>query len=237
MYSRKLARQGIAARRETPIVDLFEAWTTVVRARDMDAHMARNGQADANAKLLAWMLGAIPPSPGGRILMPGAGTGQFLDRIETAALEPWDWIFTDVNTEFLDFMHSRLRRHRGVSAAICIDDAEAPNTEGPLCAVLTALLLEHVDWKKALAAWAALSPGWIGIVIERDDATGERRPTPRPLRSTIARFEEVARPHLVPERELADELARLGYLPHARREEPVPDARAMVALLHRREAA
>jgi hypothetical protein len=57
---------------------LREAWQGHITAEDYDAHMARVGQAQANARIVGlfvehWL---TPPS---RVLVVGAGTGQLLD--------------------------------------------------------------------------------------------------------------------------------------------------------------
>jgi hypothetical protein len=212
-------------------VDLREVWTSVVQPSDIDHHMADNGQAEANAQLLAEMVARLGLAPGARVLMPGAGTGQFLDYAPPAALAVPHWLFTDLNPAFLARLEARLSAQPTLSGDVSVDDAECPTIRGPLAAVVAVLLLEHVVWRRAVAAWAALGPQWIGCIIQRNDRDPRILSPGRQLTPSMERFRELAHPALVPETELSVALGHHGYGRVWRAERVVPDAKAMVALL------
>ena len=212
-------------------MELREVWTSVVQADDIDRHMADNGQAPANAELLAHLVGRLRLEPGTRVLMPGAGTGQFLDYAPASTFSTAHWLFTDLNPAFLTRLKARLRALPSVSAEVAVDDAECPTTGGPLAAVLAILLLEHVAWRRAVIAWAALGPRWIGCIIQRNDGDPRMLSPARRLTPSMERFRELTQPRLVIEAELTTELKQHGYQPVWRQEQAVPDAKAMVALL------
>jgi len=215
-------------------MELREAWTSVVAAADLDRHMADNGQAAANAGLLDRLLTAMELPAGAQVLMPGAGTGQFLDYTSPGSRR-LGWVFTDLNPTFLTLLQDRLRRHPALDAEVRPDDAERPTVPGPFEAVVAVLLLEHIDWQGAIAAWTRLAPRWIALIIQRNEAEAMLLTARRVLTPTMARFREVARPHLIPEAALTAELARRGYPSHWRMEQPVPDDKTMIALLYRAE--
>jgi hypothetical protein len=216
------------------MVDLRQVWTSVVQAADLDQHMAANGQAPVNACLLLRMLAHLTLPPGARILVPGAGTGQLLDYVDPEELIPFSWLFTDINPEFLTVLTRRLQRCPGVTHVAMVDDAENPQVPGPIEAVLAVLVLEHVNWHRALAAWTERGVSRIGCIIQRNEADSRMLAPGRPLTPSMERFRELARPELVPEEALTTELAGRGYELHWRAEQAVPDSKAMIALLHRR---
>ncbi len=168
--------------------DLRRAWISVVRASELDRHMAGNGQAQANARILGEMLAAMALPPGARILMPGAGTGQFLDYMDISLLRPLQVVFTDINAEFLKVLEKRLKRSGDLRARVEVDDCEQPAVHGPFEAMLTALLLEHVDWPKAVEAFAALQPRFLAFVIQRNEGDPNMVATSRKLAPSIEAF-------------------------------------------------
>jgi hypothetical protein len=214
-------------------VDLREIWTSVVQAQDIDRHMADNGQAPANAHLLADMIRCLPLGPSDRVLMPGAGTGQFLDAAPAGTFSSGRWVFTDLNPAFLARLVERLGTHPVCLAEVAVDDAECPTVVPPLAAVLAVLLLEHIAWRRAIAAWCALGPDWIGCIIQRNDGDARMLSPGRPLTPSMQRFRELAHPQLVAEADLTAALGQHGYTPVWREERAVPDAKVMVGKLFR----
>lgn len=212
-------------------MDLREVWTSVVQADDIDRHMADNGQAAANAQLLAHMIGRLRLAPGARVLMPGAGTGQFLDYAPAGTFFTATWLFTDINPAFLARLEERLRAQPAFASEVAVDDAECPGITGPVAAVLAVLLLEHVAWQRAITAWTALGPQWIGCIIQRNDGDARMVSPGRRLTPSMERFRELAQPRLVGEAEMTAALRQQGYKPIWREERLVPDAKAMVAVL------
>jgi protein-L-isoaspartate O-methyltransferase len=205
---------------------------SVVQASELDHHMAGNSQAQANARILGEMLAAMALPPGARILMPGAGTGQILDYMDISLLRPLQVVFTDINAEFLKVLEDRLKRSGDLLARVEVDDCEQSVVHGPFDAILTALLLEHVDWPKAVEAFAALGARWLAFVIQRNEGYPNMVATSRKLAPSIEAFAATAHPHLVPEADLTAHLYRHGYDLRRRFEQSVPDDKTMVGLMY-----
>jgi hypothetical protein len=215
-------------------MDLRDAWTTVVEPDDLDRHMASNGQAAVNAELVLQMLDEMRLDSDSRILMPGAGTGQILDYVPVPRFEPFRWVFTDISHRFLDVLRDRLSRNATLRVDARHDDGVNPQVAGPFDAIVAVLVLEHLDWRAAIANWAALGPRFIGLVIQRND-TSAAMLAPRPgLAPSIERFRQVAQPQLVPEADLTAELGRAGFTQQWRLAHAVPDSKTMVALLYKK---
>ena len=101
---------------------------------------------------------------------------------------------------------------------------------------MAVLLLEHVEWRLVVAAWARLAPAWIGLVIQRNEAEASVLSAHRVLTPSMSRFRAEAHPQLIPEDDLTAALASRGYAVHWRVEEAVPDAKFMIALLYHSKA-
>jgi hypothetical protein len=210
---------------------LRRGWTEIVEGDDLDAHMAENGQARANAELLDTLLRDATLAPGGRIAFVGAGTGQLLDFMDVASLAGRPLVFTDINERFLKRIRERLRRHPEIGEATVIhDDVEATRLASPIYAVVIVLVLEHVEWRCALTALCATDPVWLLIVIQRNDATAPVVTMERKLRPSIRAFAEAARPQLVDERELTGWLSDAGFSLAIHLERRVEDAKTMIGL-------
>src|SRR5581483_3615065 len=65
---------------------LRRAWTTIVIPDDYEQHMASIGQAQAAARLTTQIIAWAQLTPGSRITVAGAGTGQMLDHLDAAGL-------------------------------------------------------------------------------------------------------------------------------------------------------
>jgi hypothetical protein len=214
--------------------NLRKAWTEVVTGADLDRHLAEVGQAEANAGLLVAMLSESSLPPDADLLLAGVGTGQLLDYAGARALAPYRLTCTDINERFLAELEDRLRKAPELRATVRIDDIEATALRGPYDAVAAILLLEHIEWRKGVAALARLDPGWMYLVIQRNEAAPEALTAHRDLAPSIRAFGAMARPTLVPESELTAFLAEAGYAIHRRYERPVRDEKTMVGLLARR---
>ncbi len=203
---------------------LRDAWRGGVKAEDYEAHMAAIGQAQANAGHLAEFAGRLA----GRVLIAGAGPGQFFDHLEPAALDGCRAVFTDINPEFL----AALRRR--CPSAICVaDDLESSSLRGPFDAACATLVLEHTEWKTVVANLIGLAPlVMIVIQVNPPDMATAVSPGRTPPGSMRA-FKEV-HPHLIDEAELCAELARLGARLVSRCDRSVADAKTMRALTFQR---
>ncbi len=214
------------------MTSLREAWKGV-EASDYDAHMARVGQAQANALLLPRLLRDHPP-PGPRLVVAGAGTGQLLDYADPAFLRPFDVTFTDISAALLARLAERLQaRAPGWSAhREVVDDVEDTRLQGPLDAIVLVLVLEHVDWRKALRSLIGLEPGRLYSIIQENppDMASAITPSREPVGSM--RVIREAGPVLVPHAELTREMDGLGYSLLATERRGVPDAKTMVGLVY-----
>ena len=203
---------------------LQAAWSTSVTPEDYEQHMDNIGQAQANAELSARLL---QPFPQGRLLVAGAGPGQMLEH--GLRLDRFNLTFTDVNAVFLDRLRTRLAA-QGFGAEAVLDDLTASQLTLQFDAALIVLVLEHVDWRRALHTLARLATHWL-IIIQRNPAGMPTAVTPGVLPpGTMQRFAADCRPHLVPEEDLTAAALGLGYGLEARVEQPVRDGKAMIGL-------
>jgi len=213
---------------------LRRAWTEVVSSEDYERHMANVGQAQAGAELMCEILGGAGMPAGARVVIAGAGTGQALDFAGPGALRPFRLTFTDLNPAFLARLSERLARH-GLAAQILVDDIERTSIEPAPDLLLATLLLEHVDWRRAVEAIAGLGPAACGIVIQENPEGMTSALTPgRHVPPTIAEAMESAHPTLVPRRDLTEALASRGYRRRKTWTRDVADGKRLVALLFAR---
>jgi hypothetical protein len=210
--------------------NLREAWTGIVTADDYDEHMRAVGQAQANAALVEEMVTAGPEPARSTLLFVGAGTGQMFDYVSPAFLAPYRLTFTDINAAFLERLRERLAVS-GLDYEAVVDDVERPALVGPFGAAVVVLVLEHVEWRKALDGLAALRPEVLHLVVQRNPPGLEEAVTPgRVLPPSLARAAETAHPTLVDPEEVASYLRGHGYALVARREKGVPDDKTMIGL-------
>ena len=208
---------------------LREAWTTIIQARDYEAHMAEVGQAQANAELVAEYLASQPPGEGASLLLLGAGTGQMFDFISSKILNPYKTTFADINPSFLQCLAERLRGVEGLRYTTVVDDIEKTRLTPGFHTVLAVLLLEHVDWRKAVSTIAGLAGQRAFVVIQENPAALATALTPtRKITGTMRIFTEV-HPGLIPGDELTAEFARLGFKPNCSAEKIVADNKKMLA--------
>jgi hypothetical protein len=137
--------------------------------------MASIGQAQANADLVAELLALSPPREGGSIWFAGAGTGQMFDFLDPGLLRPYRTAFTDINAAFLERLTARLRG-TGLAFETRVDDLECPSLAGCFDLVVAVLVLEHVDWRRAVTGMCALSAGRVFVVIQENPPDCVQRP-------------------------------------------------------------
>lgn len=204
---------------------LRQAWTAIVQPADYEAHMAANGQAQANADLLRELFLTSPPPPQAAILFAGAGTGQMFDYLDAGFLRPYRTTFTDINPAWLARLAARLES-RGIAFETLVDDAERPSVPGPFHLVVAILLLEHVDWRSAVAGLCRLSAARVFTVIQ------ENPPLLAPLLppvGTMGVFRQIA-PRFIPRGELVAAFEDHGFRPRALSSRDVADSKKMLAL-------
>jgi len=204
-------------------MNLRDAWTHQVQAEDYELHMARIGQAEANASLVEELLGKDALPAGSRILIAGAGTGQILS---AELLAPYEVICSDVNQSFLDLLRTRL------TCEAVLDDIEDTKLTPGYALILLVLVLEHVDWRAALRSVVSLKPERIAIVIQSNPPEMTHAVSPgRTPPGTMQVFANEARPHLIPEQDLKTELAEYGFECRYRTHRDVQDGKQMIGLL------
>jgi len=209
---------------------LREAWTTLIRAEDYEAHMAAVGQAQANAKLVVEYLAAQPPGTGASLLFLGAGTGQMFDFVSPTILLPYQTTFADINATYLQSLAERLREVEGLRYTTVVDDVEKTSLIPGFDIVLAVLLLEHVHWRKAVSTIAALAGQRAFVVIQENPGTLATAITPSgEIPGTMKIFAEV-HPTLIPRDELVAEFALRDFALNYSAEKNVADGKKMLAL-------
>jgi hypothetical protein len=97
-------------------------------------------------------------------------------------------------------------------------------------------VLEHVDWKKAVASMCRLCSGVILTVIQENPPALASAMTPsRTVTGTMSVFKEI-HPTLLSKAELAAEFAAHGFFGKSQSERLVLDDKKMIALEFRRGA-
>jgi hypothetical protein len=210
---------------------LRRAWTEIVTAGDYDAHMASIGQAQAAAVLTAWFIERASLPTGSRVTIAGAGTGQMFDFLDPAVFRPYRLTFADLNPTFLSRLRERLATHR-LDAAIMEDDIESTALPPGPDLLLSTLLLEHIDWRRGVAAFAALRPRACGIILQENPPGMTAAVTPgRPLPPSIAKAVETGHPTLVPRQELLLAMHARGYACRETALREVADGKRLAGLL------
>lgn len=212
---------------------LRRAWTEIVTAADYEAHMAAIGQAQAAAQLTAWLVEAAALPPGASVIVAGAGTGQLFDFLDPSVFRPHRLTCSDLNPAFLARLRERLAVH-GLQAATVVDDIERTALPSGADLLLAALLLEHIDWRRGVEAFAGLRPQACGIVIQENPPGMSTAVTPgRTLPPSLAKAVETAHPQLVPRDELTEAMAARGYSRRAETVREVADGKRLAAFLFR----
>lgn len=203
---------------------LRHAWTAIIQPADYEAHMAANGQAQANADLARELFLVAPPPPGAAILFAGAGTGQMFDYLDPGILAPYRTTFTDINPDFLDSLEARLEPYE-LAFETLVDDIERPSVPGYFDLLIAVLLLEHVDWPTAVAALCRLATWRVFVVIQEDPPNLESRPAV----GTMNVLREL-HPRLVDRAELVRAFEKHGFRVHRISSREVADSKKMVAI-------
>jgi hypothetical protein len=203
---------------------LRQAWTAIIQPADYEAHMAANGQAQANADLVRDLLLIAPPSPGVPILFAGAGTGQMFDYIDAGILRPYRATFTDINPTYLERLSSRLESH-GLAFETMVDDVEQSRVPGYFDLVIAVLVLEHVDWRDAVASLCGLATWRVFVVIQENPPQLESRPA----LGTMNILREI-HSHPIDRDELVPTFEKHSFRVHSISSREAADSKKMVAL-------
>jgi|SRR5579864_665736 len=207
---------------------LREAWTTIVRPDDYETHMATIGQAQANAKLVEEYFANAPLNAGDSILVMGAGTGQMFNFVSHEFLLPYQTTFSDINAAYLKWLSERLKNAENLRFETVVDDVEQSQLTKTFSLVLAVLVLEHVDWRKAVATLCRLSGNAVFVVIQENPPNLPGAYTPnRP--GTMKIFAEV-HPTLIPSAQLEAEFNSHAFRKNYAAERTVADGKKMIAL-------
>lgn len=191
------------------LAKLRQTWQSVTPL-DYEAHMARIGQAEANAALVAGWLRSHPEAQ--HIVFAGAGTGQMFDYPGARQLLNRNVTFTDINQSFLTTLKQRLEGELAFHWTVVQDDLLASNLGTGFDAAVVVLVLEHVDWRKALAAFAPWGCQEVLIIIQENPAQISTAVSPgAPLGTTMQPFRDSTPPHLIPLPELRQAMQQQGY--------------------------
>jgi hypothetical protein len=210
--------------------ELRDAWSRTITAEDYEAHMAAIGQAQANAALVAEYLQAQPPSRHSSLLFAGAGTGQMFEYVSPEILLPFNATFTDINAGYLNRLRTRLARAPGLRYSTVVDDLEQTTLSRQFDLVLAVLVLEHVEWRAALAALCKLTERELFVVIQENPPNDAMALTAiREIPETMKGFREV-HPTLVPSNDLQSEMKKHSFRRTYSAQKMVADGKKMLAL-------
>lgn len=189
--------------------------------------MERIGQAEANARLTAqWMRELEAEAP---VHFAGSGPGQMLEYLPAELLQGRALSFSDINAQFLERCGERLER-LGVTGQLRVDDIENTALAGSYPQVVIALVLEHVDWLRALDALARWQTQRALVIVQENPPEMQSAVTPgRTVPGTMQVFREQAKPHLIPVAELEQAMQALGFACYGNQVAEVLDGKRMVA--------
>jgi len=198
-----------------------------IAAGDYEQHMAAIGQAAANAEHLREFLGSL--AAGARVLVAGAGPGQFFDYLGEEVFARLRVVYSDVSEGYL-----RRLRERAPGAACVVDDIEQSGLAACFEAVTSTLVLEHVDWRRGVATLCGYGAERVLVVMQVNPERMETAVAPgRRLPGTLEAVRDLD-PGLLHEPDVIRAFEELGYEPADRRRKAVADGKSMVALELRR---
>jgi SAM-dependent methyltransferase len=206
-----------------PEESLKQVWVGI-EATDYQQHMQNTGQAAANAALTEDWLSALQPTS---VLFAGAGPGQMLDYFAAETLARHRSVtFTDFHPRFVEAL--RLRLQPGQHAEQ--DDIEDTRLNSSYAAVILVLVLEHVDWRKAIRSFQRWQARHILIVIQENPASISSAVTPGMLvPGTMNVFREEAKPHLIAAAELELSMRQEGFALRGTKAAEVLHGKRMIA--------
>ena len=205
------------------MTSLKQAWQTIVTASDYDLHMSNVGQAQANAALTLELLQASVIPPDSSLKFAGAGTGQMFDFADFSLLNDFRVTFTDINADFLDQLSNRAQAKGLRGFETLVEDVEIAT---PADTVVLVLVLEHVDWQKALRAMAG-AQRFLTITQENPPEFSSAVTPGRVLPESLVRAMEGEKPTLLAEHELTEEMGNLGFTLSYQKRVDVPDGKVM----------
>jgi len=205
-----------------------DAWSRLIRAEDYEAHMAATGQAEANARIVAEYFVAAPPQTGARILFPGAGTGQMFDFVSPGFLAPYHTTFADINPQYLQRLRERIKPSE-IRYVTMEDDVEQSMLQPGFGLVVAVLVLEHVDWRKAVATACHLSDSRVLIITQVNPESFASSLTPqREVPGTMNVLRDIHH-ELIPVARLREEFRAHSFALTYMAKKAVADGKKMIA--------
>jgi len=190
------------------------------------------GQAQANAQIVRDLVLGLQLPRNSKLLFAGAGPGQMFDYVGGDFLRDYELTFTDINPDFLDRTAERAKLAGLSNFETVIDDLEETKLRTPFDLAVVVLVLEHVDWIKALDNLAAMPCNRLLLIIQKNPPEIESNVSPhRPLRGSLQEASSGEQAHLLDESELMTYLAGKGYTVVSKDERAVPDDKRMCGLV------
>lgn len=193
------------------------------------------GQAEVNAEIVGKMVEDFLLPKGSKILMPGCGTGQIFDYLSPNLFKEYEMVFTDINLEFLEKLSGRLSDTPIGHFRCHVDDLESTHLDEEFDGIIPVLVLEQLDWNKALKTLIEYKPQYIYLIIQEQWDGVETITVNVKSRESILKFSEMANPQLVPRDRLIKCLSESHYHLSKTYEREVPNSKRMVGLVFRRD--
>jgi hypothetical protein len=165
--------------------------------------------------LVAELFRERPPVSGAAVWFAGAGTGQFFDDFPREVLEPYRVTCTDINPTFLERLVGRF------PCETAVDDIECPALAGPFELAIVILVLEHVDWRKAVGGLCGIARRVFVVIQQNPEGL-----VARALAGTMS----LVRGQLLRPDELIAEFERHGFQMVRTSKRAVRDGKSMVGL-------
>jgi 2-polyprenyl-3-methyl-5-hydroxy-6-metoxy-1,4-benzoquinol methylase len=199
---------------------------SLVSAAEYEAHMGPQG-ADQLAPLAAIFAKLYAARRPRRLAVLGVATGNGLEHVDPAVTRRT--VGLDVNLSYLAVTRQRFMRLGASLELLCADLERARLDAGGFDLVHAALVLEHVDFRRALprvASW--LAPGGaFSVVLQLPDG----RPVTTPIASLRAVGEAM---RLVPPEELRARAAEAGLAERVAYVVPLPTGLRLFTALYQR---
>jgi len=211
--------------------NLRKAWTDVIIADELDAHLEDLGQAKVNAEIVEEMISDYQLPKNSKIIMPGCGTGQIFDYLSPEVLCCNQLTFTDINQSFLDKLSKRILDSRITNFQCHIDDLENTGLYENFDGVILVLVLEQLEWKRAVKTLVEYNPKYIYLIIQEQSQSTKTITVNVRSRDSIRRFSEMANPKLVPRKDLIEFLSNMDYGLCKIYEKQVPNSKVMVGVV------
>lgn len=204
-----------------------EAWKSIISAEDLDKHMIKTKQIQANTKILQNMINDFPISKM-KILVPGCGTGQVFEHLDLTLFSGSQIIFTDINKKYLEKLNQRLKKFRKISYSVTMDDIENTKIKKHFNSCILILVLEHIEWKKVIKNILNFGVSSFYVIIQKQNKNKQTITSYRDMPKSITKFSTIARTHLIDNLEIKQYFKKEGFDLLKKYNEKVLDNKKMV---------